>query len=295
MIRLLPALALLAPSVAIAACPASPSGLSEHAAAAETAFAALDAEAFAAAMATLEEDLGCLESVIPPGIAAQVHKAHGLASFLGRDLEAATASFRAAAAIDEGMNLDPSYAPEGGPLHSAWAAGSQLGPSMRIELPQEQWIDGLRAADRPKETPYVIQREAGDTFQGTWLAADAELPEWASAVGEGGGVSDAAEGDGEGEGEGEGDPVGHGAGDSGENMSATTLQLATASGTALLLSGGLFAAALSQEGKFKSNEGLTYDERVDMQRRTNNLGYAAQGIGIVGLGLGATAVVSTRW
>ncbi|TNE85063.1 MAG: hypothetical protein EP330_27045 [Deltaproteobacteria bacterium] len=289
MIRIL-ALALLTPAASFAACPANPSSLSGHADSAEKAFASLDAESFKTAMASLEEELGCLESVIPPGIAAQVHKAHGLSFFLARDLESATSAFRAAAAIDETMALDPSYAPDGGPLHSAWVAAQQAGPSMRIPLPTEQWIDGLRAADRPKETPYVLQRENGDTFQGSWLAADAELPEWAAAPGEGGGVSEADPNEG-----GE-DPVGHGAGKkSGEGLSPTTLQLATASGTALLLSGGLFAAALAQEGKFKSDDTLTWTERVDMQKRTNNLGYAAQGIGIVGLGLGATAVVSTRW
>lgn len=281
MFRTIIALSLLAPATGWAACPASPSDLSTHAATAEKAFAELDAATFTTTMETITAELDCLESVIPPGIAAEVHKSHGLASFLARDLDGAKASFRSAAAIDESMVLDPGYAPEGGPLHSAWAAAAELGPSAKEAMPQEGWVDGLRATERPRDTPHILQTANGDTYRGTWLTAGQELPEWASAA--------VAAVD-------EPEPVGHGAGkEKGEGLSATTLQLASASGAALVLSGGLFAAALAQQGKFKNDDTLTYSERADMQKRTNNLGFAAQGIGVVGLGLGATAVISTRW
>jgi hypothetical protein len=280
MFRSLFALSLLAPAASWAGCPASPSDLSSHAAAAEKSFAELDAASFTATMEAMAAELDCLESVIPPGIAAEVHKSHGLAAFLARDLEGAQASFRSAAAIDENLVLDPSYAPEGGPLHSAWAAASELGPSPTEPMPQEGWIDGMRSSERPRDTPHILQTENGDTYRGAWLAAGEELPEWAA--------SSAAV-------VGEPDPVGHGAQDKKEGVSATTLQLASASGAALVLSGGLFAAALAQQGKFKNDDTLTYSDRADLQKRTNNLGFAAQGIGVVGLGLGATAVISTRW
>lgn len=280
MYRTIAALALLAPSVSLAACPSSPDALSTHAAAAEKAFAALDSAAFTAAMTEMEADLGCLESVVPPGIAAEVHKAHGLASFLSRDLQGATASFRSAAAIDHSLSLDPGYAPKGGPLAGAWENAEMAGPSLRDDLPTELWVDGQRTMDRPRDTPHIVQTENGDTYQGVWLTGGQALPEWATKPTE-------VAGD---------DPVGHGAGKGNSgSLSATTLQLASASGAAILLSGGLFAAALAQEGKFKRDDSLSYADRVDMQKRTNNLGFAAQGIGVVGLGLGATAVISTRW
>lgn len=284
MIRILSALVLLVPSAALAACPSGPGSISDVAMSAEKSFGALDADGFKASIAELEEELTCAESALPPGIVAQVHKTFGLAAFLNRDLEGAKAAFRAAASIDENLALDPGYAPEGGPLHLAWQEAQQTGPGVRTPLPVEQWVDGLRAADRPRDVPYLLQRESGDTLQGAWLTASAELPEWASLAGEGGSSTVTSEPE----------PVAHGA-EKGPSKSPTTLQLATASGTALLLSGGLFAAALAQEGKFKSDTSLTWDERVDMQKRTNNLGFAAQGIGVVGLGLGATAVISTRW
>ena len=276
------ALCLLTPG-AHAGCPSTPDSLFEHVQAAEKAFGSLDAPGFEAAMAEVDIEVTCIESVVPPGMVAQLHMVIGLGGFLARDIESATQSFRAARSADPALELDPSYAPEGGPLHQAWTAALEMGPSPTVAMPASMWVDGTRSEMRPTEVPALLQRASDDVFDGALLAPTDPLPAWALVPDEAPMVPEQPE-----------EPVAHGAG-GGNKSSTRTLQLASASGSAMLLSGGLLAAALIQEGRFNRDDALTYEERVDLQKRTNNLGFAAQGFGLVGLGLGAGAVISTRW
>lgn len=275
------AMCLLATS-AQAGCPSTPDSLFEHVKAAEQAFGALDAGGFEAAMAEVNVEVACIESVVPPGMVAQLHMVIGLGGFLARDIESAKQSFRAARSADPALALDTSYAPEGGPLHQAWTAALEMGPSPTVAMPASMWVDGTRSEMRPTEAPTLLQRASDDVFDGALLAPSDPLPAWALVPDDDPVLPSTTV-----------EPMAHGAGSS--TSSTRTLQLASASGSALLLSGGLLTAALIQEGRFNRDDALTYEERVDLQKRTNNLGFAAQGFGLVGLGLGAGAVISTRW
>ncbi|MCB9679243.1 MAG: hypothetical protein H6737_29335 [Alphaproteobacteria bacterium] len=139
-----------------------PAALDRAVALADEAVEALDPTALAAATAALDALLVCRGQPVSVGQAAQVHRIHGITSFVTGDEAGADVWFAASRALEPTGALGHAI---GGPLQSAWNRAVTDSPPERVELARPKRgalvVDGQLVPSRPAHLPYVFQHVDG--------------------------------------------------------------------------------------------------------------------------------------
>ncbi|MFH1468201.1 MAG: hypothetical protein ABIO70_27690 [Pseudomonadota bacterium] len=165
---LLVATALAAPVAA--ACPAGIADLRDDLRAVRTAYVMDDLMALPGAVAALDADLPCLDSLVTPDDALQIHVAHAIGWWLLRDESRVAFAFRGALAIDPHFLPGDDIAPEGSALMVLFLRVKDQGPGMSTPSAGKLVVDGFPGVRAlPMERAVVLQREGIDGVQ-TWYA-----------------------------------------------------------------------------------------------------------------------------
>lgn len=150
-----------------AGCPASGEDLAEHVDAAATAYLAWEFESFDAHVEQVRTDLGCLEDLVSPPLAAEVHEVFAMLGARQGDIPLSLNAFRGILAADPDYVPDKDFAAKGSVIHQAWQqagswqAGSRKGEKVR-PLPAgggAEWVlDGHRRASAlPTDRAVLVQ------------------------------------------------------------------------------------------------------------------------------------------
>lgn len=153
------------PAPAAAATPAcaKPTRLAElegALAASEEAFKDLDEKKMATDLARARELLGCLGEIIPPAVAARVHRDHGLLASLTGKEEDQIPSFAAAADADPAYQFPADVLGQGNPTAVLYKTASALEPLLKpVTAPpaSKLYWDGRSGTQRPTNRPVVFQ------------------------------------------------------------------------------------------------------------------------------------------
>lgn len=163
-----------------ALCPAATVDVENDLVAAEEAYASLDEEGFFAALARAETRMGCVNSVVTPGLSAHMHRLEGLAAFARRDPELARADFAAARRADESYTFPTRLIPPNHELRKLYSS-FDLGDvtTVRVAPPASGTIyfDGQASTTRPTNVPTIAQvvSPTGAPTQSAWLAPGAPM------------------------------------------------------------------------------------------------------------------------
>jgi hypothetical protein len=156
---------------AVAACPAGISDLREHLRAARIAYATGDLMALQPAVAAVDEDLTCLDSLVSPDDAMQVHVAHALGWWLLRDEARVAFAFRGALAVDPHFLPGDDIAPEGSALMVLFNRVREQGAGISTPSRGKLVVDGFPGVKAlPMERAVVLQREGVEGIE-TWYAS----------------------------------------------------------------------------------------------------------------------------
>lgn len=235
--------------------------------AAETAFAAIDPDALARAIADAERALACLDAAIDPRDAAAFHRVLAMDAFVRHDFATALVEFHAARRLEPGYTIPESVAPAGHPLVSLYDASAR---SDEGELQPVHGgsgfvlVDGVRNAPRPTGVSVVLQRfdALGRQEAAMLLRAHEPLPGWAVPP-----------------------PA----------VSRKGLHAGLLGGTAAATVTGavLYGLALDANRRFWDLEDPSPDSELPgLRAEANTLGYASIGAGVVALALGTVTVVT---
>lgn len=171
MLSLLLAAATMLAAPAAAACPAGMADLREHLRQARTAYAIGDLMALQPAVAAVDEDLTCLDAVVTPDDALQVHVAHVLGWWLLRDESRVAFAFRGAQAVDPHFLPGDDIAPEGSALMVLFLQTKNQGVGMSTPARGKLVVDGFPGVKAlPMERAVLLQREGIEGVE-TWYAA----------------------------------------------------------------------------------------------------------------------------
>lgn len=220
-----------------------------------------DEAAFLDAVGRARGVLACVAEPVPPAVAARMHRAEGLAAFLGRDAEASARAFAAARALDPEYRFPETMVPPNNPLETTFGLLPAGAATARVPAPaggRTLWFDGTATRARPEDRPTVFQVQDADGAVRTsaWLPTDAPLPY--RARGEG-----------------------------------LRLPLLIGAGVAAAGAGALYALAADAHGDY---EGSASPDDADANRaRVNVLVGASAGAGAVAVGVGAGAFLFGRW
>jgi len=171
-------------SSAHAACPASFRDVLGGAESALVAYEQADLGGFDAARSGLATDLGCLEAILEPGEAVQLHLVTALAAWVRQDEAATRAAFGAVTALDPDFALQTHVAVLDARLvglaEQATTAGA-LPQTMVLPLvPWSTWrVDGSLATGAvPVGQPVLLQlSDTRSDRTRTWYLADGGLPD----------------------------------------------------------------------------------------------------------------------
>lgn len=139
--------------------PVGVSGLDQELLKAEGAFVDLDIEGFLATSDRIRAELPCMNEVVPPTVAARLHRVEGLRRFGERDVDDVRA-FAAARAADPQATLPPEMAPPGSQLLADFGAmDTSAGDVVPLAEPIEAvlWLDGQVATTRNVGRPTLAQ------------------------------------------------------------------------------------------------------------------------------------------
>ena len=221
--------------------------------------------------------IDCLDELVPPKVAARFYQLEGLIAFIERREEAIKVHFQIARDLDPLLELSPEFGLPGHIVQRLWveSAGRPPFPEEPRAAPKgwEIYVDGLGAESLPDERPMVLQ-----------LTDDREVVRWSGLWVPGDDLPPRLTGNG--------------------RRVATWSLAATSAGTGLL-SGALFVAALGQRSALDEDfaqiaaNGAPASSQTAVSGhalRANTLGYAAQGVAGLAVGLGVSAVaVGVRW
>jgi hypothetical protein len=139
--------------------------------AARTAYAIGDLEALQPAVAAVDEDLTCLDSLVTPDDALQVHVTHILGWWLLRDESRVAFAFRGALAVDPHFLPGDDIAPEGSALMVLFARVKEQGAGISTPSRGKLVVDGFPGVKAlPMERAVLLQREGIEGIE-TWYAA----------------------------------------------------------------------------------------------------------------------------
>lgn len=227
---------------------------------AESALAALDAQAFRSHVDGTGLLLPCLGEPISPRLAANLHRLVGIRAFGGRD-PLAERAFAAARHIEPNYQFSLSLIPDGNPVRDAY---EQVALDKRSTLPIDPpssgqiLVDGSASDQRPLSWPAVVQWVDDDQtvqFSDYFLPGQSlpDYPRWEPQQ---------------------------------ERGKAPVGLLATSVGLGVV-SAGLYGVALAEQARYKDtvNDPLPTDQLDGLRRSTNGL--------VLASALGATAALGT--
>lgn len=253
------------------AAPVCPATLSEFTAAvddAERAFVEMNASGVTSSLDDAIAELSCTDTVVPPALAARMHRAMALRAFIGGDEAGARRALYAAKVLDPAGDYPDTVVPPDHPLR-ALLPGAILGTpaSVPVTAPASGslYFDGRVSLARPSDRPALFQLTdaRGSVKQGSWLSAEAPMPKYDVVT------TSAA-------------------------RKRTSVPLAIAGGAALLAGGvtyGVAGATFARHG----DPATPLEEREGLYKTTNTLVFTSAALGALGLAGGITAVVVGEW
>lgn len=265
--------------------------------AAESAYADLDAEGFARFTVHAREQLRCLETPLPPGDIAALHRLGALEAWLDGDEQATLAALAASRMADPTQTLPSRLAPADHPLRALYerAGGTGESPPRTVPVPPDTtlYVDGA-LQPVPADRPALLQLRGPDEqiLRTAWVPAGAPTPDWP-------GLTSTPTRPPEVEAS---QPV--------AQLPAAALEpplrrpWLVAAGAGAAVSGGLYLVAWRSSLAFDDPSNPEVSSRADLealQRRSNALAWTSLGLGAASLGLGVTTVVlgptsvSVRW
>lgn len=249
------------------AAPVSVASVSADLADARASFLALDVDRFHLALDRATLALPCVEAVVSPELAAELHTLEGVRWFVAGDERDAITAFAAAKRSREDLDRIADLFPA---AHSARALWASADPAAVVDSPVPEpvdgvtWFDGVASERRP-EVPTVFQLVGGDgkVVTSAWLKPSDALPPYASK-------RPARE-------PGASAPIGW--------IAGSALSIAAAS--------GLYATASHREATLGDphDELRDNDDLVRYARTTNAMSLLSGVAAAAGLGLGVVAVV----
>lgn len=249
----------------------------------EASYKAANITAVLAADDALLAVLRCEGEVLDPSTSALIHLDHGMARWVAGDREAASAAFRAAAALRPGAGLDPLLVPQGHPMHATYAAATSppAGAPLAVWTADhaQLWVDGSAASSLPQGRASIAQVVATDgrVRWSAYLGGDG-LPEGAP-------LSLRA-------------PDSDSAGDRDhDDHRRQSVALYASSGAALLGAGGLWAASFISKDDFLDTREARTAEQLHALKDLNQLEVlGATGLGVAGAALlGAGVALQVRF
>ena len=220
----------------------------------------VEEESFRAGVATIRTRVACLTEPLVPAEAARLHRVLGLAAWLERDVEGARAAFAAARAADPSFDFPLAMVPAANPVRRLYesAVPSEATTLIPPARGAKILLDGDDSRAIPSSRAVLFQLTTGSEARSTtWLLPGTPLPAYPKP------------------GEGLRLPLLVGAG------------AAAAGGIALL---ALAGSAAADETPPTSQADL--DARVGAKHA---FAIAGGGLGVVAVGLGATAFIAGRW
>jgi hypothetical protein len=279
MTRLLTSLLWLGPTAALACdFPSSNTDLLTALDAATTAFGALEIEAFQEAHSEAAQHVDCLAEPLSRSTAAQFHRVAGLAAFLERRSDDATASFAAARLIEPAYLFPVDLVPTGNPILQAYEARDpKASPTEPVAAPAvgSVTIDASSVLLRRAQHPTIVQQLDGrGAVVDTWLLGPGE-PMPAMAPPPPATPADATAST---------DP----------KRSLLRPVLRIAAGSTLALAGGLTAAGAASRGAWSDATSVADADRARATTNALVLGAGVAGVAGLGLGAGSFAVAGSR-
>lgn len=213
---------------------------------AETAYAAVDVEAFQQATVEVDYLVPCLDAPLARDDVARLHRLRGIGYHTAKREQDLVAAFRAARAAAPNFTPSMELFPEGFVLRDRYQdqpAETRPGPRLPRPAKGELMVDGVAARSRPVDAAALVQVVvAGDVVSSSYLLPDDVLPPY-------------------------------------RGSSAHRDRWLLAGGATLLASGVLYGlAASSSAGRFDAADGA---ELQAVQNRTNGLVVAS---GVVAVG-----------
>ncbi len=165
--------ALLLPRSADAGCPADLATLRTDMGTARMAYADEDLEALRQAVASVDEDLGCLTEPATPDDALQAHVVHALGWWLMRDEERVAFALRGAFAVDPTFIPGDDIAPAGSRLMVLYTRVRDEGTGLSAPASDKLRLDGFDGIQAvPMERAALVQREGEDGLETFYLTPD---------------------------------------------------------------------------------------------------------------------------
>lgn len=252
------------------AAPVCPATLTEFTAAvdeAEHAFVEMNASGVTNALDDAIAELSCTESVVPPALAARLHRAMALRAFISGDEAGSRRALYAAKVLDPAGDYPDTVVPPDHPLR-VLLPGAILGTPASVPVPAPATgsvhFDGRVSLARPSDRPALFQLTdaRGTVKQGSWLSAEAPMPKYTTMTT--------------------------------EARKRTSVPLAIAGGAALLAGGvtyGVAGVTFARHG----DPATPLEEREGLYKTTNTLVFTSAALGALGLAGGITAVVVGEW
>ncbi len=168
----------LSVTAAQAECPASASSLSDELGRAYSAYTAFELESFEARAASSIRRAECLEGLIAPELAVQLHLVAGLAAWLDQDPRSMAAAVRGVYALEPDFEPGVEVAPEGSRIRAVFdtARAGEPGPSQAVVGPELR-VDGRPVdAGMPLERAALVQWTTRDGTVRSWYLDGLGLP-----------------------------------------------------------------------------------------------------------------------
>ncbi len=248
---------------------------------AEAAYAALDVNAFLAAMDHAAEVLPCVSDPVPRHLAARLHRFEGLRGFVQRKPTRSMAAFAAARSIEPAYVFPETLVPFGNPALQDYNA---LDPSSgrTVEVPEKTdgrlQFDGTVSLNRPIDRPAVLQLFSGEggVEHTTYLWGHNEMPPYDTIAPPP-----------------EPEPVAPPPPVSTAPRHPVNVPLLVATTAATVATGSLYAASWASRSAWASADDP--DRVVPLRKKTNGLVVASSAAAGVAVGLGVTTVVEARF
>jgi len=175
------ALALVAaPAHAACTFDARPERLDRSLLAAETAYVALDVDAFQTAMTEVDFMVPCMVEPVSADVAVRLHRVRGLGRFIDSDPQGARLSLQAARYLAPDYVFPEEVMPKGFELRDVYEAlPGEAVATQRLPRARggEVFVDGVQVRERPADASALVQVfVAGDDPVSTYLGPTDPLP-----------------------------------------------------------------------------------------------------------------------
>ncbi len=174
---LLSALVLAGASAARAACPADLNTIRQDIGQVRMAWAMGEMEDFLVHMDALSMDLACLNKLVTPDDALQLHVVHALEAWMARDEARVASALRGALAVDPSFEMGIDIAEEGGGFASLFMRVRDDGTGLHAPIERKLIVDGFGGIKAvPMERNAVVQVVDGGKLQSTWYVGPDGAP-----------------------------------------------------------------------------------------------------------------------